>query len=69
MGLLGSGRGGRGSYRGGRGRGRGAYGGPAAAHTLSVDRRPTALLVTGFVLEEKDQVVDQLKVTRVMGGN
>ena len=64
LGLLGRGRGTppRGGFRGrggGVGRGRGSY---AISHM--VDRRPKQLVVMGFLLEEKDEVLKQLGVSR-----
>lgn len=58
LGLLGRGRGGRGSYSfRGRGRGRGSY---VVSHVI--DRRPKQLVVMGFLLDEKEDVVKHLSV-------
>lgn len=64
MGILPSRRGrGRGAYRSrGRGRGRSL---PIFRATRSVDRRPKQVLVSGYMQEEKDQLIEHMKVCKV----
>ena len=62
-------RGGRGGYRGGRGyfavsprgggrgRGRGRGGFSMSPGSNKLDRRPTSVLVSGFELEEKEEII------------
>lgn len=46
----------------GRGRGRGAMLGKAAAATRTLDRRPKVVEVTGFDVEEKEEITSHLNV-------
>ena len=64
LGLLGPGAGrGRGMSPRGRGRGRGR-GGIMSAKANVVDHRPKSLLVAGFSLEEKEEVLQHFMVCR-----
>lgn len=66
LGLLGRGRGGsRGGFTPrGRGRGRGSY---AVSHVI--DRRTKQLVVMGFLLTEKEDVVNHLSVSGTLLSN